>query len=173
MNLISEKNENLRPTKDRVKEALFNILQFKIKDKSFLDLFGGTGQIGIEAFSRGAGSVTIVDNSREAIKLIDNNILKLKAPHDNVNVLKADAVNFLSYTNSIFDIVFLDPPYLKIELLENCINLLHKIVSKDSIVIVETLVSNAIKNSYGQFHLQKKYKYGKISLNLYKIVEHT
>lgn len=173
MNLISEKNENLRPTKDRVKEALFNILQFKIKDKSFLDLFGGTGQIGIEAFSRGARSVTIVDNSREAIRLIGDNILKLKAPHDNVNVLKADAVNFLSYTNSIFDIVFLDPPYLKIELLENCMNLLPKIVSKDAIVIVETLVSNDVKNSYGQFNLQRKYKYGKISLNSYKIVEYT
>lgn len=173
MNLISEKNENLRPTKDRVKEALFNILQFTIKGKSFLDLFGGTGQIGIEAFSRGARSVTIVDNSREAIRLIGNNILKLKASHDNMNVLKADAVNFLSYTNSIFDIVFLDPPYSKIELLENCITLLPKIVSKDAIVIVETLVSNDIKNSYGQFNLQKKYKYGKISLNSYKIVEYT
>lgn len=96
--LTSEKNENIRPTKDRIKEALFNILQFTIKGKSFLDLFGGTGQIGIEAFSRGAENVTIVDNSREAITLINNNILKLKSPHSNVNILKSDAIDFLSHT---------------------------------------------------------------------------
>lgn len=168
LNLVSEKNENLRPTKDRIKEALFNILQFKIKEKNFLDLFGGTGQIGIEAFSRGAKSVTIVDNSKESIRLIKSNVSKLKISHENINIFETDALNFLSRTESVFDIVFLDPPYTETALLENCLNALPKVISKNAIIITETLSEQNTQNICKYFSLQKKYKYGKISLNLYQ-----
>ena len=168
LNLISEKNDNLRPTKDRVKEALFNIIQFDINGKNFLDLFGGTGQIGIEAFSRNAGSVTIVDNSARAIHLIKSNVSKVKAPHENIKIIKSDALDFLKSTNEVFDIAFLDPPYSDTDLLTSCLELLPKSVSKDAIIITETIIGESPQNFSTCYSLKKAYKYGKMCLNLYK-----
>ena len=87
LKLDSSKNEGLRPTKDRVKESVFDILQFEIIDKNFFDAFGGTGQMGIEAFSRGAKEVTIVERDKEAANLVKKNISKLKT-HKNLNLAK-------------------------------------------------------------------------------------
>ena len=171
MNLISEKNPDLRPTKDRVKEALFNIIQFEISGKNFLDLFGGTGQIGIEAFSRNAGKVTIVDNSAEAVKLIKSNVSKIKAPHENIKIIKSDALNFLRSTDEIFDIVFLDPPYSNAELLVSCLELLPKSVSRNAIIITETIIGESPQKISTCYFLKKTYKYGKMCLNLYKNIE--
>lgn len=161
----------MRPTKDRVKEALFNILQFEIRDKSFLDLFGGTGQIGIEAFSRNAKNVTIVDNSSESIKIIRSNVAKIKSQHENINIIRADARNFLRQTDQMFDIVFLDPPYVESSLLAECMDLLERKVTKDSIVITETLFEQNQQNISTYFSLKKVYKYGKMCLKLYKNAE--
>ena len=161
----------MRPTKDRVKEALFNILQFEIRDKSFLDLFGGTGQIGVEAFSRSAKNVTIVDNSNESIRIIKSNVAKIKAPHENINIIKADARNFLRQTAQTFDIVFLDPPYAESSLLAECMNLLERCVTKDAIIITETLFEQNPQNISTYFSLKKVYKYGKMCLKLYKSAE--
>ncbi|MDO4200341.1 MAG: 16S rRNA (guanine(966)-N(2))-methyltransferase RsmD [Clostridia bacterium] len=168
LNLISEKNDNLRPTKDRVKEALFNIIQFDINGKNFLDLFGGTGQIGIEAFSRHAGKVTIVDNNSESIKLIKANVSKIKAPHENIKIVKSDALYFLKSTNEIFDIVFLDPPYSDTDLLVSCLNMLPNLVAKNAIIITETIIGESPQNFSTYYSLKKTYKYGKMCLNLYK-----
>lgn len=171
LNLISQKNDSLRPTKDRVKEALFNIIQFDIAGKNFLDLFGGTGQIGIEAFSRNAKNVTIVDNSSEAIKLIKSNVSKIKSPHENIKIVKSDALSFLKNTNEIFDIVFLDPPYKSADLLVSCLEMLPKSVSKDPIIITETIIGESPQFFSTCYSLKKTYKYGKMCLNLYENIK--
>lgn len=78
LKLESAKNPDLRPTKDRIKKSLFDILRFKIQGKSFLDLFGGTGQIGIEAFSQGAGRIVIIEKDEKTASLINKNVSKIK-----------------------------------------------------------------------------------------------
>lgn len=167
LKLESAKNEDLRPTKDRVKESLFDILQASITNKTFLDLFGGTGQIGIEAFSRGAEKVIIVETQKNNFKIIEKNISKIKAPHK-IELFHTDAIQFLKNTKMSMDIAFLDPPYNKTELLDQSLKLIAKIVNQNGIIITETLTSQNIQNKIQDFSLQKRYNYGKISLNLYK-----
>lgn len=167
LKLETEKSEDLRPTKDRVKESLFDILQFDIAGKTFLDLFGGTGQIGIEAFSRGAEKVTIVEIKKSNCKMIEKNISKIKTPHK-IELFCTDAVQFLKNTHLDIDIAFLDPPYKNAELLEESLELTTKIINKNGVIITETLSSQSIQNKIQEFSLQKRYNYGNISLNLYK-----
>ena len=102
------KGREIRPTSDRAKEALFNILQFDIARSEFLDLYSGTGGIGLEALSRGAERVVFVDNSRESVKLLKENLAYLK---EQAEVVESDALSFVSLTKDKFDLIFLDPPY--------------------------------------------------------------
>ncbi|MCQ2771357.1 MAG: 16S rRNA (guanine(966)-N(2))-methyltransferase RsmD [Clostridia bacterium] len=103
-----------RPTPSMVKEAIFSSIQFELEGRTMLDLYAGSGQMGIEALSRGASKATFVDASREAIEIINSNLKKTKL--DNLaNVVYADVVQFLSSKkcNEKFDYVFIDPPYAK------------------------------------------------------------
>lgn len=102
------KGREIRPTSDRAKEALFNILQFDIAGSEFLDLYSGTGGIGLEALSRGAERVVFVDNSRESVKLLKENLAYLK---EQAEVVESDALSFVSLSKDKFDLIFLDPPY--------------------------------------------------------------
>lgn len=156
---------DVRPTTDRVKESLFNIIQFELIGASFLDLFGGTGQIGIEALSRGASNVFIVDNKKESLRIIRKNVLNLSSS-SNINIIDSDAVNFIKNTSLKFDIIFLDPPYNS-GILELIFPYIDKIMNDKGIVITETNLDNALLNSNGSLKFKKSYKYGKISINLY------
>ena len=102
------KGREIRPTSDRAKEALFNILQFDIAGCAFLDLYSGTGGIGIEAISRGAEKVVFVDNSEESIKLLKENLKYLK---EEAEVVRSDAAAYIACSGTKFDFIFLDPPY--------------------------------------------------------------
>ena len=102
------KGRDIRPTSDRAKEALFNIIQFGVAGSHFLDLYSGTGGIGLEAISRGADKVVFADNSRESVKLLKENRAYLKEKAD---VYEGDALSYVSTTKEKFDFVFLDPPY--------------------------------------------------------------
>ena len=165
--LESSKNENLRPTKDRIKESLFDILNFDIQDKVFLDLFGGTGQIGIEAFSRGAREVIIVEMKKFNANIIKKNLSKIKN-ENNIKFFQCDALDFLRCNHLDIDIAFIDPPYSQVNLLENSLNMTAKLIKNDGIIITETLSSQNIQNKILDFSLQRRYNYGNISLNLYK-----
>ena len=100
-----------RPTADRVKEAVFSMLQFDIEDRCVLDLFAGSGQMGLEALSRGAKEATFIDKSKDAIKLIKENAEKSKLS-DNALVFQTDYIEFLQKNKGkSYDIIFLDPPY--------------------------------------------------------------
>lgn len=139
--LVSLEGMDTRPTLDRVKEALFNILQFDIQGKNVLDLFAGSGAIGIEAISRGAKSATFCDNSTDAIKIIKINIKNTRSI-EKATVLNKDfaqALEFLANKNSVFDIIYLDPPY-KTEFASIAIDKILELnlLSKDGTIILET-----------------------------------
>ena len=110
--LFSLEGEITRPTAERAKEAVFSMLQFEIEDRKVLDLFAGSGQLGLEAVSRGAGSATLVDRSREAIEVIKKNCLKTRLAPE-CEVICADYKEFLRscHGKKRYDLVFLDPPY--------------------------------------------------------------
>lgn len=103
--------EATRPTAERVKEAVFSMLQFDIEGREVLDLFAGSGQLGLEAVSRGAAHAVLVDKSKEAVKIIEDNATKTKLALD-CTVKLSDAADYLRRNRGTrFDIVFLDPPY--------------------------------------------------------------
>ena len=99
-----------RPTTDKVKESIFNIVQFDIEGRRVLDLFAGTGQLGIEALSRGAEKCVFVDQSREAAKVIGENV-KTTGFENRSRVAQGDAISFLTSCREKFGLAFLDPPY--------------------------------------------------------------
>ena len=158
-----------RPTTDKVKESLFNILQFDVEGTEFLDLFGGTGQIGIEAASRGAKNVYIVESRPVNVVTIKKNVSrihKISENTSNIHVFQASAKNFLNFFEGSFDVAFLDPPY-KSEILNNLLPEVCEKMNRNGIIITETSTSEKILENIDRFSLQKKYKYGNISLNLY------
>ena len=137
--LYTLNGENTRPTLDRVKESLFNIIQNKIQDSVFLDLFSGSGSIGLEALSRGAKKAILCDKSKEACEIIRKNIEKTHSENEAI-IFNTDFRNLIqNKINEKIDIVFLDPPYetnfaieaIKLILEQECLN-------EDSIIIIET-----------------------------------
>jgi len=115
LHLNVPKNYDVRPTADRVKESLFNIIGSKVAGAAVLDLFAGSGNLGLESWSRGARFIQFVDNSRTSLKLTDSNIQKCRAEAD-CKVLKHDAeaaVDLLYKQGQRFDLIFVDPPYNK------------------------------------------------------------
>jgi 16S rRNA (guanine(966)-N(2))-methyltransferase RsmD len=108
--LKTPEGDHTRPTAERVKEAVFSIIQFEIEGRRVLDLFAGSGQLGIEALSRGATSAVFIESDKAAAEVVRENLQKTRL-EDKATVLQTDAIAFLASTASVFDIVFLDPPY--------------------------------------------------------------
>lgn len=112
---MAPKGDNTRPTTDKVKEAIFSMIQMRVPDSRFLDVFSGTGQMGIEALSRGASEIVMVDKGGQAISVIRKNLEKVRVtPDDNVTVLKmnaSQALEKLGKDGRKFDIIYMDPPY--------------------------------------------------------------
>ena len=157
-----------RPTADRVKEALFSIIQFDLPGTRVLDLFGGTGQLGIEALSRGAKSAVFVDMQDSACKLIRENLKKTKLD-DCAQVVRADYMTYLSGCREKFDIVFLDPPYAEI-FLENSLKKLSEIdiLESGAIIVAERPAEKELSLILEGFSRSKDYKYGNTLLTLYR-----
>ena len=155
---------DIRPTTDQVKEAIFNICQFDVEGRRVLDLFGGTGQLGIEAKSRGAGEVVIVDQSREAIALIRENVKRSGLA---LTVRQAEALSFLSGCGS-FDLIFLDPPYDS-ELVKNALERIKTfdILSKGGIIICETRTETVLPEPEPPYRKVREYRYGRVKLTTY------
>ena len=125
-----------RPTSDRVKEGIFNIIQFDIEGRRILDLFAGTGQLGIEALSRGASTAVFVEQRRDAATLVRDN-LKITDFTDRGRIVNGDAAGFLSSAREKFDIIFVDPPYAA-NLWESTLSAISKfdILSNHGIIIL-------------------------------------
>lgn len=165
-NLKTLEGLETRPTTSRVKESVFNIIQFDIQDANVLDLFSGTGQMGIECLSRGANLVDFVDNSQKAVNLIKEN---LKACEINQKVNQTDYATFLQSCNKKYNIVFLDPPY-KTNLVNMSINFINdfKLLEKYGIIVCETSIDEEIDITNTDFVVQKTYKYGTVKITLIK-----
>ena len=157
---------DVRPTSDKVKEGLFSAIQFDIEGRRFLDLFAGSGQMGLEALSRGAASAVFVDSSAGSINVCKENVIstgfvELSKIHRN------DALSFLALTTETFDIAFLDPPYAA-GLLEKALVAVSKKMSDFGIIICEHPPEVTLPEVVDDFSVFKRYRYGKINLTTYK-----
>ena len=157
-----------RPTADRVKEALFSIINFDIPGAKVLDLFGGTGQLGIEALSRGATAATFVDAREESCKLIRENLKRTKLEQD-AKVIRSDYLDYLSRCREQYDIIFLDPPYAEV-FLENAIKRIPEIdiLHTNGIIVAERPLGKELPWEFEGFTRSKDYKYAKVLLTIYR-----
>lgn len=158
---------DIRPTSDMVKEAIFSVIQFDIQGSEVLDLFSGTGQLGIEALSRGAKFCRFVDRSRESSALTAENVSLAGFKNDS-NVVTGDSLDFLRMTRAVFDIAFLDPPYDS-SLIEEALPLLEPKLSPRGIAVCEHSKGHVLPDTVGRLVKQKTYRYGKIEVTVYRI----
>ena len=156
-----------RPTTDRVKEGMFSALQFEIEGRKVLDLFAGTGQLGIECLSRGAASAVFVDRRADAVKLIKEN-LKVTELQVRARVVSGDSMEFLKSLREKFDLIFLDPPYAA-GLLEPAIAHIARfdICRRHGIIVAESAADKTLPPLGGPYSIYREYRYGKIKLTVY------
>lgn len=166
--LETPENYDIRPTSDKVKEAVFNILMNDIYGSVCCDLFAGTGNLGIEALSRGAERVFLADRSRDAIRLIRTNLEKCGAQEDAV-VLRGDYRRSLNRISEKIDIFFLDPPYRE-GLYEDCMERIGDLdlLAPDGIILAEHDSRNPLPENCGGFVKTQDRKYGKTTVSIYR-----
>ncbi len=167
--LIAPAGLDTRPTTDKVKEAICSSLQFDFPGAKVLDLFAGSGQMGIETLSRGAAQAVLLDSDSKAVQCIRKNVEVCKL-QQSATVLQADAVAYLQRCREQFDIVFLDPPYRK-GILTKIIPILIPFLSEMAVIVCEHEPELELSKRFSQFCLQKQKKYGKISVSIYRIPE--
>jgi 16S rRNA (guanine(966)-N(2))-methyltransferase RsmD len=154
----------VRPTTDKVKESVFSIVQFAVPGASVLDLFAGTGQLGIEALSRGANKCMFIEKSAKVSQLVEENI-NLCGFGDRAVIKRGEAAAFLKNCPYGFDIAFLDPPYDS-NLLNECLPLVANVMNDNGIVIAEHDGKFFPDDCYGEkLRLVKQYRYGGIFLS--------
>lgn len=163
--LLEFKGRDIRPTSDRAKESLFNILGDRVLDCDFLDLCSGTGSIGIEAYSRGANSVTFVDNDKESIKLTQKNANSIGLDKD---FCLSDAISFVKRTNDSFDIIFFDPPYAFNGIKDVLVEVKNRKLLKDGGIFVYEHKSDQQSVSVLGFEIYDSRKYGIAVFDFYK-----
>ena len=157
-----------RPTADRVKEALFSIINFDLPGASVLDLFAGSGQLGIEALSRGANRAVFIDAREDACKIIRENIRRTKFENQ-ARVIRSDYLEYLRRCKEKFDIILLDPPYAEV-FLENALKSITEIdiLQSGGIIIAERPIEKELLLDFEGFTRSKDYKYGKTLLTIYR-----
>ena len=157
-----------RPTTDRVKEAMFSIIHFEIPGADVLDLFGGTGQLGIEALSRGAKSAVFVDAGEPACRLIRENLKRTRLEAQ-ARVVRSDYLAYLERAREQFDIILLDPPYAEV-FLENALNKITEIdiLRTGGIIVAERPLGKELPWEFQGYERSKDYKYGNTLLTIYR-----
>ena len=162
--LLELPGDKIRPTTDMVKEALFNIIQFDIEGRSILDLFAGTGQLGIEALSRGAKSAVFIDNSPAAVKIITKNLDHCKLEGQ---AIIDDALNYIKRSKT-HDIIFVDPPY-ESGLYDKILQKIYEfdILSIGGIIVCESPWDLSMPDIEKPYIKGREYKYGKVKLSIY------
>lgn len=160
-----------RPTLDRVKESLFNIINFDVKESVFLDLFAGSGAIGIEAASRGAQKVVMCEYSKKAVGIINKNLEKTRLI-DEVTLYNMDYENCIkNKLKDKFDIIYLDPPY-KTDYAYNAMKLIMEkgLIDENTLIILETDIEQIVEKQFEKLDLEEisKKKYGRACLLFYK-----
>lgn len=168
---------DIRPTSDRLRETLFNILAPRIEGVRFLDLCAGSGAVGIEALSRGAAHATFVDRSRKMCGLVETNLDHCRVPEDETEVFNTDATDFLRQAIARklapWDIVFFDPPYK--EDYAGALELLgthsRELLSDDGLIVVEHYHKNRLPGVIADLEQVRVVKQGDSTLSFYRIQE--
>lgn len=157
-----------RPTTDRVKEAMFSIIQFDLPGASVLDLFGGTGQLGIEALSRGASRAVFVDAREDSCRLIKENLKRTRFEKQG-SVVRSDYIAYLKRSAEKFQIILLDPPYAEV-FLENALKCITEIdiLQSGGIIVAERPLGKELPWEFPGFTRSRDYKYGKTLLTVYR-----
>lgn len=167
------KGGRTRPTKDRVREAVFNILVRKVGGSLVLDLYAGSGAMGIEAISRGARRAVFVEDDPRSVKAISDNIKTLGIPADKAVIVKKDAtkaIRAMAEDGLIFDIIFLDPPYYKKLAKECLINIIqYGIVNSQSLIVVEHHRTDDVTVSDSGFIEKVKRRYGDTHISIFGV----
>ena len=159
--------DTTRPTAERVKEAVFSMIQFDLEERSVLDLFAGSGQMALEALSRGAAECVFCDNSRDSIRLIKANIAHCKA-QEGARVIPGDFRKTLANLDGQFDIILLDPPYDQgflgpaFELIRE-----HDLLAEDGVIVAEHRKEEDLPEEFCGYEKIKERKYGIIKLSIY------
>ena len=162
------KGQETRPTAGKVKEGVFSALQFDIEGRRALDLFAGTGQMGIEALSRGAASCVFVDRRRDAAQLVRDN-LAVCGLSDRAQVVCGDAMGYLAALRTRFDLIFLDPPYAD-DVLERAIAHIARfdILAPHGIIVAECPAEKPLPALSAPYRIRREYRYGKIKVTVYR-----
>ncbi len=174
LKLNTPKNDDVRPTTDRVKESLFNIINSYIMDSEVLDLFAGTGSLGIECLSRGAAGCVFVDSSRESLQVVKSNIKKARMENESIviNTTYQDAIKKLSIQNKKFDLIFMDPPYYK-DMFVDALSRIgeNNLLQEDGLIVVEHDSKEILPEQIGNIIKTKIKKYGNTTITLYQMEE--
>ena len=162
--LRTPENYDIRPTTDNVKESVFNIIQFDIEGRRVLDLFAGTGQLGIECLSRGAAEAVFIDENTAAVKIVKEN---LRTCGFTAAVLQQDALSYLRHCGK-FDLVFVDPPYDS-GLYESVLETINSvdILSDGGIILCESRREKQLPDMRAPYRKKKEYNYGRVKLTVY------
>ncbi len=164
--LVTLEGDDVRPTTDRVKESIFNIIQFDVEGAYVLDLFAGSGQLGIEALSRGAKHGVFVDASQKSVDVVKQN-LKTCGFEKRASVFCGDGKMYISLSHDKFDIAFLDPPYNK-KIIDSVLPFVAEKMDPNGVIICESELREELPESAGDFVKHREYKYGKIKLTTYR-----
>ncbi len=164
--LVTPAGMDVRPTPDRVKEGLFSALHFDIEGRRILDLFAGSGQLSIEALSRGAASAVLVDKSAQSIKAAQSNVSACGF-EDKARIVQSDYLSFCAMCRDTFDIVFLDPPYNE-GMLIPAIKAVLPLMSDYGSIVCEHPIDVKLEESIGGFSVYRTYRYGKVLVTVYR-----
>lgn len=162
-NIIAPTGDHTRPSSDRTRESIFNILAPYLYDANVLDIFSGSGALAIEAYSRGAKKITLIDNDNNAISCINQNIKNLMV--DNYNIIQDD-FKIIATLNEKFDIILLDPPY-NLDVFDQIFDIIkeNNLLSDYGVIVYESNKEHTLKDNYDGFRL-KTYKYGIAYVNV-------
>ena len=159
-----------RPTLDRVKESLFDILSDKIAGKKILDLFAGTGNLGLESISRGALSSIFVESNRDTYKILEDNVTSLGFQKESIlyNKDSFTSLKLFHDSNITFDVIFLDPPYGK-GYVEKAINIIDRLnlLNDNAIIVCEYDVKDLIPDTVGKIKAYRTEKYGRVKISFF------
>ena len=156
----------VRPTSQRVKEAMFSAIQFEIQGRAALDAFAGSGQLGIEALSRGAASCLFLEQDSGALKMIAKNLERCKMT-DKSRLLPADALQYLRRSVDLFGLIFLDPPYGK-DLLGQAIPVAAEKLEPGGLLVCEAGARESLPERHGDTALRKEYRHGRTKICVYQ-----
>jgi 16S rRNA (guanine966-N2)-methyltransferase len=160
--LQSSNDLRIRPTTDRVKEFIFNILQDFPENKIVIDIFSGSGSLGLEALSRGATKVFFVDNSPASIEILKTNLQNIKLTDNDYEIILSDALNISQHISHPIDLLLLDPPFIYPEIQQLLNHIFESdFVTDQSMLVIEHEISNPIEQDSDRYEIIKQKKFGR------------